>query len=342
MIYFSNILQQLRQTLNEVDYSSLFVLTDTNTSMQCLPVIKNTLGEFTHIEMQAGETNKNLQTCEHIWEFLLAKNADRNSLLICLGGGVVTDLGSFVAGCYKRGIRYVNIPTSLLAMVDASVGSKAGIDFGGVKNSIGLFHQAEAIFIDPIFLESLPHRHLNNGKAEIIKHGLIASSSHFANFTATVKSIPSFHLIKESISIKSAVVTKDPKEKGLRKILNFGHTLGHAVEAYSLQNESNFLLHGEAIAIGMIAEAWLSVKYCKLSEKEYNTIVKSIKEIFSLPNYSNSQVKEMMLFLLNDKKNKGNNLCMSLLDEIGLANFNIEVSEQDALAALQHTIANHP
>lgn len=338
MIFYGNIKQQLTTVLANTSYSKLFVLTDNNTTQHCLPIIKPIIGNFHHIEMPAGEQHKTITTCEIVWNNLLHNGADRNSFLLCLGGGVVTDLGGFVAGAYKRGIRFCNIPTSLLAMVDASVGSKTGVDFGNVKNSIGLFNEAEAVLIDDVFLQTLPQQHVLSGKAEMLKHGLIANQHHFANTLANMNQIPTLESIKNSIAIKAEVVAQDPTEQGLRKVLNFGHSLGHAIESYSLTTEQNSLLHGEAIAIGMIAEAKLSEKYTQLSAQESKRIEHELVQHYLIPNYSISAIEQMMNYLENDKKNEANELRMSLLSSIGKAEYNIAVSKDDAFEALRSTL----
>ena len=337
MIFYAEVQNQLTQFFTDLEYSKLFVLTDSNTTAHCLSVIKSALPEYTHLEMEAGEHHKNLSTCSKLWEQMLQKNADRNSFLLNVGGGVVTDLGGFVAGCYKRGIRYANIPTSLLAMVDASVGSKTGIDFNAVKNSIGLFLSAEAVFIDPVFLSTLPKRQLNNGKAEMLKHGLIANKDHFKTISNADTEHISLQHIETSVSIKANVVAQDPTETGLRKILNFGHTLGHAIEAYSLQQQTNYLLHGEAIVIGMLAEAYLSMNYSNLKQKDFDTITDSLLQTFTIPKFSEKDVNQMICYLKNDKKNAGSKLQMSLISAIGEAQYNVHVTEQDAFDALLYT-----
>src|SRR5690606_32174448 len=209
----------------------------------------------------AGEENKNIDFCIGIWKMLLDFGAERNSLLINLGGGVVTDMGGFAASTYKRGIDFVQIPTTLLSQVDASIGGKTGIDLDTVKNIIGTFTQPEAVYINVDFLNTLDKRQLVSGFAEMIKHDFIFDASYFEDLKGFSFDRPDEDLIYRSVGIKNEVVKQDPKESGLRKILNFGHTIGHAVETYSIDNDDNPLLHGEAIAVGMICEAYLSHCY---------------------------------------------------------------------------------
>lgn len=334
-------IHHFKQYLSTKKFTKGFILVDENTRQTCLPLIHELVQNFEVLEMKAGEKHKHLTTCSSIWQQLIEAGADRKSLLINLGGGVVTDLGGFVASTYKRGIQFCNLPTSLLAMVDASVGGKTGIDFLNIKNSIGTFQTPDAVFIDSVFLNTLPKRHLINGTAEILKHGLIHSATHLHNFLSMGLQDNFSQIIEESIAIKQQIVEKDPYEQGLRKILNFGHTLGHAIESYSVKNEQNYLLHGEAIALGMIAEAYLSIKYCGLSKFEFENIQASIFNYFETKHYTVHQIREMMLFLKQDKKNEHGQLNMSLLKSIGEAKFNINVSYDDAEQALNLILNEH-
>lgn len=324
MIQFG--IQNLKTILSTLSYSQLIILTDENTKKDCYPIVSEHLPHHTLLSMQAGEKHKTLATCERLWTQLLDHSVDRNALLINLGGGVVTDLGGYVASCYKRGIRFLNIPTSLLAMVDASIGGKTGINHHHIKNSIGIFAEPVQTIIDTIFLATLPKRHLLNGKAEIMKHGLIASNLHFHNFLSTGEEDNLSPLIKESIDIKHNIVLQDFKEQGLRKVLNFGHTIGHAIESFFLEHKKEDLLHGEAIAIGMIIESYLSVQYTGLSEFLYDNIKRSILNYFALPAVSTSDIEGMLDYILNDKKNAEGKIQMSLIKEIGSAVYNIDVS----------------
>ena len=230
---------RLDKTVGSNQYTSIFVLTDSNTNKHCLPLFDKLFQHaYTLLTMEAGETNKQLATCEDLWASLSEQGADRNSLLINIGGGVVTDLGGFVACTYKRGIDFINIPTSLLAMVDASVGGKTGVDFQGLKNQIGIIKEPEFVVIDDVFLQTLPQDERRSGYAEMLKHGLIVDADYFsvlASSSIAINDQMTDH-IRHSVSIKSQVVTEDPFEQGLRKILNYGHTLGHAIETHFLEN----------------------------------------------------------------------------------------------------------
>ena len=251
-------------------YTSVFLLTDTNTKLKCLPIASTKIEfDFNILEMQAGEENKHILSCVSLWNSLSEKGADRKSLLINIGGGVVTDLGGFVACTFKRGIDFINIPTSLLAMVDASVGGKTGIDLGALKNQVGIIREPKIVLIDTNFLDTLPDLEYRSGYAEMLKHGLIKESAYFEKLSVFLNKEEILPHIYDSVGLKAVVVSEDMEEYGLRKILNYGHTLGHAIESHFLtaQNKTR-LLHGEAIVIGMILEAFLSFKISGLSLEE--------------------------------------------------------------------------
>src|SRR5690606_17356227 len=249
-VYFERQFNALREFLNKNTYSKIFILTDRNTSEHCLPVVTSLMPELTAydlIEIDPGEENKNIDFCIGIWKMMLDFGADRKSLLINLGGGVVTDMGGFAASTFKRGLDFVQIPTTLLSQVDASVGGKTGIDMDGVKNIIGTFTQPKAVFINTTFLTTLADKQVVSGFAEMVKHGLIYDKNYFEELKSIdLRQIDDSFIVR-SVEIKNDVVTGDPTEKGLRKILNFGHTIGHAIESYSLAHDSFPLLHGEAI-----------------------------------------------------------------------------------------------
>lgn len=329
-IYFDNTLSSLEIFLAENSYSKVFIITDENTGKYCLPVLQNklpNLDNYDIIEIPYGEENKNIDFCIGIWKMLLDFEADRNALVINLGGGVVTDMGSFAASTYKRGIDFLQIPTTLLSQVDASVGGKTGIDIDSVKNIIGTFAQPKAVIICDEFIETLPENQLISGFAEVIKHGIIADNVYYNEVVklASPKEI-TIAQIKRSVEIKNEVVLEDPFEKGLRKILNFGHTIGHAIESWSLENDSKSLTHGEAIAIGMITEAYIANKTGMLSVEELNIIKNDILKFF--PKYSlKSDIYDVLLEIMqHDKKNISGKINFSLPDKIGNCKFNIVVS----------------
>ena len=295
-------------------YSKVAILVDENTKRDCLhklPKIENAL----IIEIKSGEEHKKISTCNFIWEQLTINNFDRNSLLINLGGGVIGDMGGFCAATYKRGLDFIHIPTTLLAMVDASVGGKLGIDFKGLKNQIGLFNNPKSVLISSEFLETLVENELKSGFAEVVKHALISDSSLWVK----LKNLPFTDLdwediIDTSVQIKNKIVLADPFEKGERKKLNFGHTFGHAIESYYLEKGTP-ISHGEAVFMGMILETEIS----DLSETKKNEIKNYILSNFALP-YTPKK-SNLHKFLINDKKNQDGRINFTLLSEIGNCSF---------------------
>lgn len=336
-VFFDTDLSGLKSLLAESNYTKIFFLTDINTSEHCLPVIKKYLPEldtYDIIEVDPGEENKNIDYCIGVWQNLLDFGADRNSLMINLGGGVITDLGGFAASTFKRGIDFVQIPTTLLSQVDASVGGKTGIDLGSVKNIVGTFAQPKAVFISTEFLKTLDQRQLVSGFAEVVKHGFIADKDYLGKLKSiSPENIPA-EIIYHSIEIKNQVVTTDPFEKGLRKTLNFGHTIGHAVESYSLKNDKKPLLHGEAIAIGMICEGYLSHKYNSLSEAGLNELVDIIRGIFPDYRLSPAMYPALIEFMKNDKKNTSGKIGFALLKQLGECDYNNYLEEDKIVESL--------
>ncbi|MDF2158406.1 3-dehydroquinate synthase [Algoriphagus sp. CAU 1675] len=330
ILFSKSIAQDLGQVLKEYSYSRIFVLTDENTKLHCLPKISHSIpADSVHFTIPAGEIHKNLDTCTQIWSKMTAAQLDRKALLINLGGGVLGDMGGFCASIYKRGIRFVNIPTTLLSQVDASVGGKLGVDFQGLKNHLGVFNEPETVLIAPEFLETLPLQELRSGFAEIMKHGLIRDKSYFENLDLKNWENSNWtELIRHSVEIKKSVVLEDPKESGLRKILNFGHTVGHAFETYYLDSPKH-LLHGEAIAAGMICEAWLSSKKLSLPETELKQIEQAFLSVFGKIQIENREIEAILDFCLQDKKNEGSTLMFSLLNSIGDCTYNIPVTREE-------------
>lgn len=301
------------------------VLVDENTKVHCLPKIDLKIDIL--IEIKSGEIHKTIDTCQLIWKKLTEAQFSRKSLLINLGGGVIGDMGGFAASTFKRGIRFINIPTTLLSQVDASIGGKLGIDFHGLKNHIGLFREPDAVIIDTVFLETLSDREIRSGFAEIIKHCLIHDQDQWLKLKDVEwGKIGWNEIVPHSVAIKNEIVSIDPLESGLRKVLNFGHTLGHAIESHLLESESP-LLHGEAIAIGMILEASLSLQLGKLDESSFDSIVSFILKIYPLPD-SLPSYKDLIGYLMQDKKNEGDTVSFSLLNGIGKCEYDIGVSEE--------------
>ena len=295
-------------------YSKVAILVDKNTKRDCLyklPKIETPL----IIEIKSGEEYKNISTCNFIWEQLTINNFDRNSLLINLGGGVIGDMGGFCAATYKRGLDFIHIPTTLLAMVDASVGGKLGIDFKGFKNQIGLFNNPKAVLISPEFLETLSESELKSGFAEVVKHALISDNSFWIKLKNTLFTDLDWEdIIDTSVQIKNKIVLADPIERGERKKLNFGHTFGHAIESYYLEKGTP-ISHGEAIFMGMILETEIS----DVSESEKNEVKNYILSNFALP-YTPKK-SSLHKFLINDKKNQNGKINFTLLSGIGSCSF---------------------
>jgi 3-dehydroquinate synthase len=338
-IHFESQLAPLTEIITSEKYSKVFVFADGNTSELCLPLFQEMLGDYTGfdlIETDPGEENKNIDFCIGIWKTLLDFGADRKCLMINLGGGVITDLGGFVASTYKRGIDFINIPTTLLSQVDASVGGKTGIDIDNVKNMVGTFTLPQAVFIETSFLKTLPKRELLSGFAEMIKHGLIADGTYYEDLKKSDYEEITAAAIYRSVEIKNKVVTEDPHEKGLRKILNYGHTIGHAIETYSLINDKKPLTHGEAIAIGMICEGYLSVSNNTLTEDELTDISNYILALYPDYHIKKESFRSLMEFMQSDKKNENGQIMFSLLSKIGYCDFNCRVSKATILESLEY------
>lgn len=336
-IHFETRLAPLMDTIENGNYSKVFVFTDRNTSEICLPVFRemlNDYSEFDLIETDPGEENKNIDFCIGIWKTLLDFDADRKCLMINLGGGVITDMGGFVASTYKRGIDFINIPTTLLSQVDASVGGKTGIDIDNVKNMVGTFTLPKAVYIESAFLKTLPERELLSGFAEMIKHGLIADKDYYQQLKNSDYKQPDPATVFRSVEIKNQVVTEDPHEQNLRKILNFGHTIGHAVESYALNNNSQSLTHGEAIAIGMVCEAYLSHHNSNLSAEELEDIRTYICGLYPSYTIDPKSFETLLKLMQSDKKNEHGQILFSLLERTGHCEYNCKVTEQAILDSL--------
>lgn len=326
--------QYIASFLEDNSYSQIFVLIDENTKKYCLPLLDKLTLNSILIEVKSGEKNKTLETCSLIWETLTKANADRNSVLLNLGGGVIGDMGGFCASTYKRGIDFINIPTTLLSQVDASIGGKLGIDFNGFKNQIGLFNLPKKVIVDPVFLKTLPKDQLRSGFAEMLKHGFINDVNHL-NELAAINIVDCNWLpyIKRSIAIKNEIVVSDPLERNQRKLLNFGHTVGHAVESYFLNNNLP-ILHGEAVAIGMIAEAHLSTKFLNFEEQEKNKLIKIIDTYFDRIDIPRNGMKEILNNLEQDKKNEGEKIQTVLLSAVSKAQPSINITKNDVEESL--------
>lgn len=301
-------------------YSSVYILTDENTFTHCYPLIQSLLPWAGVLKMGAGEKHKNLKTCEAIWTLLLESGADRNTLLLNLGGGVVCDTGGFCASVYMRGIDFIHIPTTLLAMADAAIGGKTGVDLQSGKNCIGTFSQPRAVYIDTEFLNTLPEREMVSASAELMKHALLQGSKDISGFTKKkFKEVPwqrMLPMVKNSVAFKSGIVEADEKEVMLRKQLNLGHTFGHAVESWFLQ-KGHPILHGEAIALGLVAECYLAHIYLGLDLKTLKQVLFWYDLNFIKPSLRSFTFDECLLHMRRDKKNRNARIHLALIQAPG-------------------------
>ncbi len=332
---------QLNIFLKKNKFSKIFILVDENSLRHCLPQLiprVKKLAEAEIIELESGEENKTIDVCLNVWRVLGELGADRNSLLINLGGGVITDMGGFVASTFKRGIAFVNIPTTFLAQIDASVGGKTGIDLDGLKNEIGMFANPKELFIYPGFLRTLPSRQMLSGFAEALKHGLVADADYWEKLTTVniAADVAWDEIILRSIRIKEKIVDDDPLEKGKRKVLNFGHTIGHALESFFLEGGEASLLHGEAVAVGMICEAWMSNQHAGLKENELEEITATLFQLYGSINTDSVSDHRLIELMRHDKKNENGNIYFTLLDGIGKPVINKKAVATDIIEALNY------
>ncbi len=333
-----NNFSQLNQFLENLKPSKIFILCDENTHEYCLPLLLANLETeipFEIIEIEAGEELKTIETATQLWEILSEFETDRKALILNLGGGVITDLGGFVASTYKRGIKFINLPTTLLGMSDASIGGKTGIDHQFLKNIIGTFAMPEKIFVFPKFLETLPFTELRSGFAEMLKHGLIADEKHWNDLISiqelTASSIAPF--IERSMSIKQEVVEKDFKEQNIRKNLNFGHTIGHALESLFLR-KGNLIPHGEAVVLGMICETQIAFYENLISEEISNLIIENLRRFFPYISITEFSDEEILALMQNDKKNSGGTISFSLINGIGTCVFDYKTNAEKIVSSL--------
>lgn len=305
--------------------SQVFVLTDENVAMYWLPELEHWLGceHAVEIVVKAGERYKSLGTAQRVWKTLLKHSADRQAVLVNMGGGTVTDLGGFVASCYQRGIRFVNVPTTLLGMVDAAIGGKNGVDFAGCKNQIGTFTEPVEVLINPIFLSTLPERELLSGIAEMVKYGFIADDAMLEVNESNYE-----QYILRAGKLKRDVVDDDPTDLDQRRVLNFGHTLGHAIESFSLTTDAP-LTHGESVALGMWCALWLSVQLCGLNESVLIDYEQRLPSLLSEAevNLCIGDIEAIMSYLDHDKKNRDGQASFVLLKAVEKPVFDQHVTE---------------
>ena len=322
-------------------YTKYIIICDDNTLTHCLPALLfhcPELNEAEIIELESGEEHKTLETCSQVWGALTDIGTDKKSLIINLGGGVICDLGGFVSSTFKRGVGFINIPTTLLAMVDASVGGKTGVDFDGIKNHIGTITKPKAVFVNPFFLETLSERHIKNGYAEIIKIAVIADAAFWKDLTQskTTAHFYSEELITKAIELKNAIVKKDLQENNIRKSLNFGHSIGHALESALLQQQKS-VLHGEAIAAGMIMESVIACKQKYLIKKKCDEICNYIRSIYPKLKINNATISLVLEYIKHDKKNENGTLCFALPKPIG----NYELCENVSVNDVKDVLINY-
>lgn len=344
IIIGEDVFLELKKTLKAYQFHKKFLLVDENSFTHCVSefIVQTDLtNDIEIIEIESGEENKTLEICQYIWQTFLDFNADRKTLLINLGGGVITDLGGFIASTYKRGIDFINVPTTLLAQIDASVGGKVGINFNNFKNIIGVFNEPKLVVIYPYFLKTLNKRQMLSGYVEALKHGLIVDKAYWKKLqTGLLSDANNWEmLIETSIEIKNNIVKNDFEEKGERKKLNFGHTIGHAIESHSLKHDKFPLLHGEAIAIGIICEAYLSHIKLNLSSKELKEISDTIFTYFNPYPINESFFNHYLELMKNDKKNENDTYNFTLLKKIGEAECNHEISAENSIEALKYYIS---
>ena len=329
--------ESLPTFLDSADFSAVAVIVDNHTFRFCYPELKAMLPKHTLVRIKAGEEQKHLATCELIWDALTRANFDRHAVVLNLGGGVIGDMGGFCAATYKRGIAFAQLPTTLLSQVDASVGGKLGVDFNGLKNHIGVFEQPTAVLIDPTFLATLPERELRSGFAEVIKHCLISDAPMWEQVRRRDLDEQDWPaLVAHSVVIKQRIVEQDPTEKGIRKILNFGHTLGHAVETHFLPQSRKRLLHGEAIAVGMVSEAFIAHQKKMIDNGLLAEIEEYVFAVYGNARLMEEDVEPILALTLQDKKNRGREVRMSLLNGPGSCAFDVPVTAAEMRRALAY------
>ncbi len=342
IVYGNDALAVLSRMLRSNAYqnAAFFLLADEHTHLHCWPRLVTAVPELENAELllvESGEEWKNIAICTQLWRALSDLGADRQSVLINLGGGVIGDMGGFVAASFKRGIRFIHVPTTLLAMVDASIGGKVGIDLDMLKNQVGAFAPPEGVFIWPAFLDTLPEEQLLSGFAEMVKHALVADPEYWKAILHTDPKDPEAlaRLIPRSVEIKNEIVRADPTEKGHRKLLNFGHTLGHAFETWSFETGTTPILHGHAVAMGMLGECELSRYQKGFSDKDLETVKAFLLQHYRPVNFHDTDINRLFELMRHDKKNKGGKICFTLLKAIGEGATDETVNPETILKGLQ-------
>jgi 3-dehydroquinate synthase len=340
IIITKNIAEELESYLISKNYDKIFVVTDDNSYQKCFPLISETLLSRNPvvINIKSGDNHKNIEQVSHIWNILSNEGASRNSALINLGGGMVTDLAGFAGATFKRGLHNINIPTTLMASVDAAIGGKTGINFNGLKNEIGSFYHPDCVMIDCNFLKTLDRDNILSGYSEMLKHGLINNKKYFDELVAYDFSELNINILSNlvlaSVSIKEKIVKEDPTEKGIRKALNFGHTIGHAIESLSFTKDKNPLLHGIAIAAGLVCELYISHEILNFSVDILRLATNFIKENYPAVDLDCKDYETLYELMKHDKKNEAGRINFTLLGNIGEIHVNQEVRKEMILKSL--------
>ena len=338
VIISENLASALAKAIDECQPDRLMVLTDETTQQLCWPVVKDfdCLRQAQQIVIKAGDDHKTLESLAHVWQEMQRHGASRHSLLVCLGGGMVTDLGGFAASTFKRGLHLINIPTTLLAMVDASVGGKTGINFGGLKNEVGVFRNASAVILDTTFLQTLDRENILSGYAEMLKHGLINNQEMLDELIAFDVEQPDLkqlgRMVADSVKVKQRIVLEDPTEKGLRKALNLGHTVGHAFESLALRRQP--VLHGYAVAWGVVCELYLSFMKCGFPPKLLRQVSNFILEHYGRMNITCDDYPTLLELMTHDKKNVAGQINFTLLGSVGELKLNQTATKAEIEEAL--------
>lgn len=339
VVFSTDIEQHLKEVISAVAPDRLFVLCDTTTAELCLPLIQplECMHDAQPITIEAGDTAKTLESLSHVWQSLQKGGATRHSMLVNLGGGMVTDLGGFAASTFKRGIHFVNIPTTLLSMVDASVGGKTGINFGGLKNEIGVFRNADVVILDTKFLSTLDRDNLLSGYAEMLKHGLISDAEMLSTLLAFDVEAPDYRvlqsMLEESVAVKQRIVTEDPLEHGIRRALNLGHTIGHSFESYAMSTERP-ILHGYAVAYGLICELYLSCVKQGFPTETLRQVVHFVNEHYGRLHITCDDYPALVELMTHDKKNVADTINFTLLSSVGEIKIDQIATQDEILEAL--------
>lgn len=340
VVICENLEQSLNAAIAKCPHDKLFVLTDTTTVELCWPIVSDfdCMHDATMITIGSTDECKTLETLASVWKALQNGGGTRHSLMVNLGGGMVTDLGGFAASTFKRGIQYINIPTTLLSMVDASVGGKTGINFGGLKNEIGVFNCASSVLLDTQFLRTLDRENICSGYAEMLKHGIISSVENWAellNFDMNdIDYVKLQQMVATSVAIKERIVDEDPTEKGIRKALNLGHTAGHALESLALA-ENRTVLHGYAVAWGLVCELYLSAKRTNFPKHRLQQTLQFVRQNYGAFVFDCKQYDQLYEFMTHDKKNHSGIINFTLMGEIGDIRINQSATKEEIFDMLE-------